>query len=143
MASCGSQTPEWQSQKIQMASDQMAHLWLSGWKARVVVVLFLLSLLVECAPVIKYGTLPRTDQLTTLKIGVSSAADVLRALGEPRGYGMARLPVDHAPRKIWFYEYTQAEGSRVDLEILLVFLHQDHYDGHLWFSSTNLLQREE
>ncbi len=141
MASCGSQTPEWQASNSYLASDRMVHRWLSGWKARAGVVLLFFSLLVGCT--FKFGSLPRTDQLTTLKPGVSSEADVLRALGEPRGYGMARLAVHPEPRKLWFYEYVLVEGSRVDLKILLVFVRQDHYDGHLWFSAATLLQQEE
>ena len=114
------------------------------WKAmaRAVVGLIVLGILVGCATAIKYGSPPRTDRLKTLTPGVSVHQDVLAALGEPRGKGGARFSVDPRLRTIWFYEYTEASGSRIDLKILLVFFRQERYDGHLWFSSAVLLDQE-
>ncbi|MEE9249980.1 MAG: hypothetical protein V3U93_02495 [Alphaproteobacteria bacterium] len=91
----------------------------------------------------KYGSPPKTDRLAALQVGVSSTADVLLALGEPRGHGMTRLSADPSPRKIWFYEFTKLDGSRIDLTILLVFFGDERYNGHLWFSSAELLTRKE
>lgn len=145
MASCGSPTPGWRRcSESHLHDAQGARETARGWVARAVCGLALLGLLAGCAPTIKYGSLPRTDRLDTLRAGVSSTGDVLLALGEPRGSGMARLiSVDQTPRKIWFYEYTEAQGSRIDLKILLVFFHQERYDGHLWFSSAQLLEQAE
>lgn len=114
------------------------------WAARTVIGVIFLGLVVGCAPTIKYGSPPRTDRLSTLKPGISTTEDILQALGEPRGHGMARwIPIDLRPRKIWFYEYTEARDRRVTLKILLVFIQQERYEGHLWFSSANLVQLTE
>ncbi|MGE5303835.1 MAG: hypothetical protein ACM3TN_10945 [Alphaproteobacteria bacterium] len=113
-----------------------------GWTLIVIFGLASLSFLAACAPTLRYGTPPKVDQLAGLKPGVSTAAQVRQALGEPRGYGMARLTVDPTPRTLWYYEYTEASGSRIDLKFLLVFLRQDQYEGHFWFSSANLLEQK-
>jgi hypothetical protein len=96
-----------------------------------------------CAPTIKYGSPPKVDRIDTLKRGISGESDVLKVLGEPRGYGQVRYSSDLPPRKIWFYEYTEAKGMKVGLKILLVFFDQKVYDGHLWFSSAQFLEIEE
>ncbi len=41
---------------------------------------------------------------------------------------------------ILYYEYMEAEGLRIGLKLLVVFLREDRYDGHLWFSSAELLE---
>ena len=92
---------------------------------------------------VKYGSPPRTDRLPTLTVGVSTSADVLVALGEPRGRGAAHFSIDPTPRTIWSYEYAEAEGQRIGLKMLLVFLNQNRYEGHLWFSAATLLERTE
>jgi len=92
---------------------------------------------------IKYGSPPRTDRLATLTIGASTTADVLLALGEPRGRGVVRQSLDLPPRTIWSYEYTEAEGRRIGLKMLLVFFNQDRYDGYLWFSAAALVEKTE
>ena len=116
---------------------------------------------------LRYGSPPRTDRLESLKLGGSSKTEVMSVLGEPRGNGMLRhsanpllyvqtftgdpgrlvglaVPVDFNPtqRTIWFYEYSEATSSSVDLKYLLVFFLGDVYDGHLWFSASNLLERQ-
>jgi len=101
-----------------------------------------LVLLAGCGSV-QYGSPPRTGNLSRLTLGVSKPADILVALGEPRGRGAARLVADPTPRTIWFYEFTEASGGRVDLSILLVFIRDDRYDGHLWFSSSSLLATQQ
>jgi hypothetical protein len=45
------------------------------------------------------------------------------------------------PRKILYYEYMEAAEQRIALKLLVVFLHEDRYDGHLWFSSAQLIER--
>lgn len=96
------------------------------------------------APVgrIEYGWLPRTDPLETLRRGASTKADVLLALGEPRGHGIARFHADQVPRDVWFYEFTHIENWRVHLKILVVLLHNERYDGHLWFSQAQVLEQK-
>jgi hypothetical protein len=91
----------------------------------------------------KYGSLPRTDKLHSLTVGVSPKADVLLLLGQPRGYGMARLSVAAKPRSIWSYEYAEAEGKKISMKMLLVFFDEDRYDGHLWFAASTLVDRKE
>lgn len=92
-----------------------------------------------CATTMQVGTPPRTDRLKDLTVGVSTVADVLSALGEPRGSGAARSSVLREPRKILYYEYMEAEGQRIGLKLLVVFVHDERYDGHLWFSSAQLI----
>lgn len=141
MDSCGFPTPEWRKGSDRGSPlDQAGHKKLRKWMVRAVAGIAFLGLLTGCAPTMKYGSLPRTDRLETLRPGVSSTADVLLALGEPRGHGVARFPIDPLPLKIWFYEYTKAKGVRIDLKILLVFFRQERYGGHLWFSSAQSLE---
>ncbi len=111
--------------------------------------LLLCGMLSACMPTIKYGVQPKVDKLSTLKVGVSSRADILMALGEPRGRGAARFS-DAASLKhgvepyhdIWFYEYVESDGENVQLKFLLVFVDKDHYNGHFWFSSSELMEKE-
>lgn len=103
--------------------------------------LVLLSLLAGCAPTMRFGSPPMTNNLKTLKVGASTPADVLLALGQPRGDGATRLPGAPKPRKIWFYDYVEAAGGVTRGKILLVFFDQEKYDGHLWFSA--LLDRSK
>jgi hypothetical protein len=92
---------------------------------------------------IRYGSLPRTDKLESLTVGASAKADVLQLLGQPRGYGMARLAVAVKPRSIWSYEYAEAEGKKITMKMLLVFFDEERYDGHLWFGASTLVDRKE
>ena len=103
----------------------------------------LLNFISGCSLInMKWGTPPHIDRLSTLTPGVSKSADVLLALGEPRGHGKSRwaLPSKTYPDvssafDIWEYEYTVAEMEDVDLTILILFFKGDVYEGHLWFSS--------
>jgi hypothetical protein len=83
----------------------------------------------------RIGSPPRTDRLATLTPGVSRPADVLVALGEPRGRGVMRPSAALTPRTIWSYEYGEFEATQMKLKILVVFFAQDRYDGYLWFAS--------
>lgn len=146
MASCGTPTlcPE-QRKASKCCSDTNQSLFKKRWRSRACAVLGLavVALLVGCAPTVKFGSPPRTDHLDTLKVGASSKADVLLALGEPRGNGVTRLSAEATPRTIWFYEYTETAGKVADLKILLVFFDQDKYDGHLSFSSIQELPKAQ
>jgi hypothetical protein len=107
---------------------------------RKLVWLIFLGLLAGCATTVKYGSPPKVKDLGALKPGISSKVDVLAVLGDPRGHGAARLPSVPTSREIWSYEYTEAKGKRVSIEILLIFFDKELYDGHLWFSSAQLLE---
>jgi hypothetical protein len=102
-----------------------------------------LAVFVGCAQTLKAGSPPRTDQLHTLKLGDSTKADVLLALGQPQGDGMVRSAVEPTPRTIWFYEYSEVVGKVIGLKILLVFFDQEKYDGHLWFASTQEVRKAQ
>ena len=101
----------------------------------VIVILALLLLCTGCAKV-KFGRMPDTGLLRSgLTQHVSTKADVLRVLGPPRGYGMARLADLEKQSVLWFYEFMESDGLEVDLKMLLVFFVGEKYGGHLWFSS--------
>lgn len=92
-----------------------------------------------CATTITFGSVPRIDRLETLKVGGSNGGDVVRALGEPRGRGQSRFQADFPETQVWFYEYMQTDGQKAQVKMLLVFVHNDLYVGHMWFSSGQLL----
>jgi len=140
MDSCGSQTLVRPKGSRGSHLDQAGHGGLRQWMVRKLVWFIFLGLLSGCAPTIKFGSPPKVKDLGTLKPGISSKADAVTVLGEPRGYGTARFPSLPTSREIWLYEYTEAEGKRVNLQILLVFFDKELYDGHLWFSSAQLLE---
>jgi hypothetical protein len=85
------------------------------------------------------GSPPRVERLAQLTPRISTKNDVLLTLGEPRGYGAARLDPTFNPQRVWLYEHTVAEGKDIRLTMLLIFFADDIYDGHMWFAdSTNL-----
>ena len=146
MGICGSQTLEGERLATKTTCfNPQRHKGLQRWVVSMMIwLMFLLvPFLVGCAPTLRYGAPPKINQLGTLKPCISSKSDVLAALGEPRGHGAARLSAVAAPREIWFYEYSESHGSRMDLKFLLVFFDKDLYDGHLWFSSSLLLDTGE
>jgi hypothetical protein len=112
--------------------------------------LLLAGILSACMPTIKFGVPPKVDRLGSLKVGTSTRSDVLMALGEPRGHGAARFSnaasLKHGVASyhdLWFYEYAESDGTNVQLKFLLVFMDQDRYNGHFWFSSSELMEVEE
>ncbi|MGZ5055882.1 MAG: hypothetical protein ACXWAT_13210 [Methylobacter sp.] len=109
--------------------------------------LLITGFLSACAPTVKYGVPPKVDRLGNLKVGSSSRADILMTLGEPRGRGATRFSNSASLKygfadyhDIWFYEYLESDGKKVDLKFLIVFIDQDHYNGHFWFSSAELME---
>jgi hypothetical protein len=71
-----------------------------------------------------------------LRPGVSNSKDVLAALGEPFGKGMAMLPITHeTPRTMWTYYYGEGDMKDSRFMYLFVFLDRELYDGYMWFSS--------
>lgn len=92
-----------------------------------------------CASRVEIGSPPRVERLAQLTPRISTKNDVLLTLGEPRGYGAARLDPTFNPQRVWLYEHTIAEGKDIRLTMLLIFFVDDIYDGHMWFAdSTNL-----
>jgi hypothetical protein len=116
--------------------------------SRLVALVTLVSFLVGCSPIqIRAGNRPDTSLLeSSLHLGQSTRADVLAALGEPIGRGMARLPFDPRPNAgaMWSYYYEEdlvrdilsqepsAESRRI---FLFVFFEGDIYYAYMWFSS--------
>jgi hypothetical protein len=139
MASCGTPTlclaPGKDSERVHKPNRSGRS---ECWRSRACMVFGLacLAVVVACAQTLKIGSPPKTDQLDTLKLGNSTKADVLLALGQPQGDGVVRVAVEATPRTIWFYEYSEVVGKVIGLKILLVFFNQEKYDGHLWFAST-------
>ena len=105
----------------------------------------LLLLLHACAtpPPISMGAKFPHASLASLKQGKSSLSDVKALLGPPRGFGKAKQNPQETLRDIWFYEYIEMHGTQVHLDILLIFLNKDIYEGHLWFASNELVERVE
>ena len=91
----------------------------------------------------KFGSPPKVNELSTLTQGISRKSDVLAAFGEPRGYGAGLFSPDIATQEIWFYEYMETDGVKTDLKFLLFFFDKDLYNGHLWFSSSSLMDTGE
>lgn len=141
MDSCGSQTLARSKGSIRsFFFDQLVHGTLLLWMVQGLILFVILSLLAGCVPSMKCGSPPKVKEVGTLKPGISGKTDVLTALGEPQGYGAARHSPGMRPREIWFYDYMETEKQRIGLKILLVFFDKEIYDGHLWFSSSQLLE---
>ncbi len=77
----------------------------------------------------------------SLQTGVSTQADVKRALGEPYGKGRALMPFHESDRTVWTYYFGQgsvdpSSGKMEDRRrYLFVFLDGDRFDGYMWFAS--------
>lgn len=80
--------------------------------------------------------------LAALQKGVSDKGDVLRVLGAPKGYGMARLTGELSPHVVWHYEYLETHENKFKIKVLLLFFDKEKYDGYIWFSSFQEMQRK-
>jgi len=100
------------------------------------------SLLGGCLNPLPFGSPPRQARLEILKPGVSTTAEVLLTLGEPRGDGIVRWHASVPPMRVWYYEYIEAGFGKLETKILLVYVDQDRYMGYIWFSSDSLLKNE-
>lgn len=90
-----------------------------------------------------YGRMPNIENsLAVLKQGVSDKGDALRVLGAPKGYGAARLTPDSFPQVVWHYEYLETHGKGFKIRELMLFFNRERYDGYLWFSSSQEMQKE-
>lgn len=118
--------------------EAMSRRWLGG----VAAALSLVAALAGCAGTANLGQPPNYAGLEQLTRGKSTEADVRRILGEPFGRGAMQTGKVSEPRTVWSYEHTEAPATRGEIQVglLLVFLHGGYYDGHLWFSSTSLLE---
>jgi len=104
-------------------------------KRKVLLLLVLVGFSPACMTM-HYGRMPQTRPLVEdLTPRVSTKADVLRVLGSPRGYGMARLAEVSGPRTIWYYESTDASLAEIKLAMLLVFFDGELFDGYMWFTA--------
>ena len=102
---------------------------------------------ISCADVhICMGTRPDLSALEdVLKIGQSSEADVLDAIGAPSGKGKEMFPIGQKwgtennyhqkQRTMWSY-YFELGSLEDDRRIFVfIFFDGDRYDGYMWFSS--------
>jgi hypothetical protein len=74
--------------------------------------------------------------------GETTHAEILLALGEPRGAGAFRVAQYERPRDALYYEYIKASGSRTQVEILIVLMQDQRFDGYMWFGSSARVKRE-
>jgi hypothetical protein len=93
-----------------------------------------------CASRLEMGSPPRVERLAQLTPRISTKNDVLLTLGEPRGYGAARLDPTFNPQRIWLYEHQVNEGNDVRLTMLFIFFADDIYDGYMWFADSGKLK---
>ncbi len=107
---------------------------------RILVALAAAASLSACMSV-SYGVKPHTERLQQLKPGQTRSSDVLLTLGEPRGKGAAHVRPEMPLEEVWFYEFVKSDGSKTDLDMLLVFMKGDIYDGYLWFSSLQKMKK--
>lgn len=96
-----------------------------------------------CAMSLEYGEPVKVKALSNLTPGTSSTAEVRAVLGEPRGYGVARFTPEMVTNDIWYYEYTKADMKKTNIQILLVYFYENTYEGHMWFSAAELMERTE
>jgi hypothetical protein len=143
MDTCGSQTLAEKKLNSKSSSLRQHNRFLPESIVLCMVLLLLISFLGGCAPTIKYGSPPRINKLEVLKVGESNKTDVRQSLGEPRGYGAAHFSSVPKLSEIWFYEYYVSKGSKTSLSLLLVFFDKDLYEGHIWFSGTQLIGTSE
>jgi len=105
-------------------------------KLRVLYLLLFSPIALGCDIRMRIGNRPNTDLLeTALRVGESTRADVLAALGQPFGTGKAMLPIDPKPRTMWSYYYEEGDLKDARRIFLFVYFDQDRYDGYMWFSS--------
>ena len=99
------------------------------------IVLYMVAPLFVGCITLQYGWQPPVERLDSLRPRISTPAEVLLVLGEPRGRGIVRYTKEAAPRSIWFYEYVYSDLKSVKIKFLLVLFEKEVYDGYLWFFS--------
>ena len=112
---------------------------------KLLLIVFCVVIFASACVSIKYGRMPDTEKLTSaLSQNISTKADVLKILGQPRGYGKLHMSSIPEPLVIWFYEYIEASGftsTEVNMKMLMVFFNKELYAGHMWFSSFEKLEK--
>jgi len=106
---------------------------------RIIFFLIIAALSTGCAT-IEYGEWPNTDLLSSLQLDLSNGEDIKRLLGEPTGRGKGRMPDFPGTADVWSYEYTRANGNRMNVSILLIFMINDIYQGHFWFVANDSIK---
>jgi hypothetical protein len=112
------------------------------------IVVWLSIMIMGCVSSIKYGRMPDTERISTSLIQhVSTKEDVLKILGPPRGYGKSQMSSSPVTYVMWFYEYLAASAGgsamKIDLTMLMVYFDKEIYEGHMWFSSFEKLEKIE
>lgn len=105
----------------------------------VAAILFLLG---ACSTSFRGGSPPPIDRLAGLTVGVSTASDIIAALGNPPGHGGVGLP--DAPRQdMWVYESHEIQGSASHQNMLFVFVDRQSgvFNGYMWFRGGSLLSQ--
>lgn len=92
-----------------------------------------------CTTEIRFGRDFAETAVAGFEVGKTTRADVIRALGQPRGRGETYVPRYDARRDMLFYELVTTDMQKVDLKFLLILLDGDRYDGHFWFASSELV----
>lgn len=107
------------------------------WRVGLVALILMVALpMGGCIDRIRIGNRPNPDVLEqSLRLGESTPADVVAALGQPYGKGRAVLPIDSNPKTLWSYYYEEGDLKDARRIFLFVYFDHDHYDGYMWFSS--------
>ena len=104
----------------------------------------LVIIVAGCAISLDYGRWPDPSQLAKLRLGQSDSAEVLRLLGEPTGKGKGHMPDFPYTATVWSYEYQRVMASmgtsEIEVDLMMVFLKDDIYQGHFWFEADDEMQ---
>ena len=97
-------------------------------------------LLSACTPSFHTGVMPPVERLSSLTLGVSTAADIKAALGERAGVGAVGLP-DAPTQDMWVYESHEVQGNASHQNMLFVFVDQQSgvFNGYMWFRAGALM----
>lgn len=81
------------------------------------------------------------NEIDQLKQDKTTVQDVRNVMGEPSGFGKARLKPDSELVDVWFYQYLVMKGSQVNVNIVLIFIDENEiYQGHLAFISDSVAE---
>lgn len=106
--------------------------------------LALAAMIVGCSTVVEFeggGKFNPALLEQSLQTGVSTQADVKKALGDPYGTGRALMPFHDTARTVWTYYYERGSVAVPSMEMkddriyLFMFFAGDRFDGYMWFAS--------
>jgi len=107
---------------------------------------FILLFFIGCGvpPTIYHGTpIHGMHKLSQLKQDIATVDDVRNVMGEPSGYGKARIKPDLELLDIWFYQYFKSKGTDANVNMVIIFIDKNNiYQGHLAFIADSLLEDE-